>query len=79
MVQQLIDRTDGVSVADISRGQWAILELMDDEGRVTRAYAAEETDLSKTHVGTSLSKLQDRGLVEKVHTGLYELADGGAE
>lgn len=79
MVQQLIDRTDGVSAPDINQSQWSLLKLMDEEGRITPGYAGEEMDVSSSYVSKVLSDLEEMELVRKLHHGLYEIADGGED
>ena len=45
------------------------------EGRCTPGYLAEETGEQQPWVSQRLSRLVDAAIVEKVHRGLYELAD----
>lgn len=64
---------------DIDEEQFTETELgiidMLEEGRCTPAYIADELDVSQEYVRARLSELQRLGLIEKVHRGLYELAD----
>jgi Mn-dependent DtxR family transcriptional regulator len=53
------------------------LGIMDmlGQGRCTPGYIAEELDVTPEYVRGRLGELKRLGLVEKVHRGLYELAD----
>jgi len=79
MVLEVVHRTDDVSITDLNRGEIALLRLMEDEGRVTPSYAADQVELSSSYVHDSLNALQSKGLVERVSAGLYDIAGGEAD
>lgn len=45
------------------------------EGRCTPSYIADEEGYSRQNVTNRLKRLEEHGLVEKIHTGLYELVE----
>lgn len=45
------------------------------EGRCTPAYIAEEHDYASQNVQNRLTRLEEHGIVKRVHTGLYELVE----
>jgi len=57
---------------DLNPTDHSILDRL-DEGRCTPSYIAEEEEYSRQNVTNRLKRLEEHGLVEKVHTGLYEL------
>ena len=59
---------------DFDELHWQIIDILRD-GRGTPSYLAEETDESRQLVSQRLRDLQMAGYVEKIHTGLYELAE----
>jgi Mn-dependent DtxR family transcriptional regulator len=65
---------DDLDQDEFTETELEILELLDD-GRGTPSYLASEIDVTAEYVRGRLGELERLGLVEKVHRGLYELAD----
>jgi Mn-dependent DtxR family transcriptional regulator len=63
-----------IDESEFTETELGILDML-AEGRCTPAYIAEELDVSAEYVRGRLGDLKRLGLVEKVHRGLYELAD----
>jgi DNA-binding Lrp family transcriptional regulator len=59
---------------DLDDLHWSIIEELRD-GRCTPSYLAEQTGESRQLVSQRLRDLVMAGIVQKVHTGLYELAE----
>ncbi|XGI82756.1 winged helix-turn-helix domain-containing protein [Halorutilales archaeon Cl-col2-1] len=59
---------------DLNQTDRRILDML-SEGRCTPNYIADELDLSRQHITNRLRRLEEHGLIEKVHRGLYELVD----
>lgn len=59
---------------DLSPTDRAALEML-REGRCTPAYIATEQNYSRQHVRNRLQRLTELGYVNRLHKGLYELAD----
>ena len=55
-----------------------VLDML-DEGRCTPSYIADESGYSRQNITNRLRRLEEHGVVEKVHTGLYELIDDPRE
>lgn len=63
-----------IDKSDFTDAELRILHKL-EEGRATPGYLAEELDLTPEYVRGRISDLTRLGLIEKVHHGLYELAD----
>lgn len=63
-----------VEPEDLDELHWAIIEEL-RQGRCTPSYLAAQTGESRQLVSHRLRDLVMAGLVEKIHTGLYELAE----
>lgn len=63
---------------DLDELHWAIISELRD-GRCTPSYLAEQTGESRQLISQRLRDLVMAGLVEKVHTGLYELVEDPQE
>lgn len=50
----------------------AILDRL-AEGRATPSYIAQAEDYSRQNITNRLRRLEEHGVVDKIHTGLYEL------
>lgn len=59
---------------DFDELHWDVVDIL-REGRGTPSYLADRTGESRQLVSQRLRDLQMAGFVEKVHTGLYELAE----
>lgn len=59
---------------DLNQTDRRILDML-SEGRCTPNYIADELDLSRQHITNRLRRLEEHGLIKKVHRGLYELVD----
>lgn len=68
-----MDRSE-IDEDDFTDTEVGILDML-EQGRCTPAYIAEELDVSQEYVRGRLGDLHRLGLVEKVHRGLYELAE----
>lgn len=55
-----------------------ILQLL-AEARQTPKSLAEQTELSRPYISDRLTRLREHGLITRVSTGLYELADLGED
>ena len=73
LYQLVMDRSE-IDEDEFSDTELAILDKL-GEGRGTPGYIAEEIGKSKPYVRDRLKDLTRLGLVQKVHRGLYELAD----
>ena len=58
---------------DLNPTDRAILETL-EEGRCTPSYIANKHDYSRQNVTNRLNRFVELGYVERVHTGLYEMA-----
>jgi len=52
-----------------------ILAFMDNHGRVTPSWVAEETDNPRAYVSQRLKRLKEHNHVEQPHRGLWDLVD----
>lgn len=66
--------TEEIDRDEFTDTELAILEQL-EEGRGTPSYLASELGVTPEYVRGRLGELKRLGLVEKVHHGLYELAD----
>jgi predicted HTH transcriptional regulator len=66
--------TSMADVEDFDELHHQIIDIL-REGRATPSYLAERTDESRQLVSQRLRDLVMADVVEKVHTGLYELED----
>jgi len=75
---QLAMKRSEIDEDDYSDTELAILDTL-EEGRGTPGYIADQIDKSQPYVRDRLKDLVRLGLVEKVHRGLYELAEEDSE
>jgi len=75
---QLAMKRSEIDEDDYSDTELAILDKL-EEGRGTPGYIAEQIGKSQPYVRDRLKDLTRLGLVDKVHRGLYELAEKESE
>ena len=51
-----------------------VLDML-NEGRCTPSYIADESGYSRQNITNRLKRLEEHGVVKKVHTGLYQLVN----
>ncbi|WP_218927118.1 winged helix-turn-helix domain-containing protein [Halosimplex pelagicum] len=63
---------------DLNETDREILDVL-HEGRATPLYVAERVDITRPYASDKLKRLLEHGVVERLASGLYELADDPRE
>jgi len=56
-----------------------ILDFMQEHGRVTPSWVADETDNARAYVSQRLKRLKEHGHVEQPYRGLWDLTNDPRE